>query len=265
MSNPKKIAVPVPPGLTPAAAPAVPKAAPQAAPKSKRTIPIALPNLVPEKVDLGHWYWVGALPECPRVVVHVAGIEFPKVTETVRWKNSLGVVERTKNAGVVLRLTETKLHLLADRLARGVVRPSRGFVTDQENTHGQVVLDAKRPLPAAILTIPTEQELAAAAKRDRATRPFCPQPGDRPLADFIYLQPLAPGEKVKPRPADADLPPPLSVTGIVLGTGPSVPESAKPDVDDGHAAINARLQPKAKSMLASLDERAAAAENGLLQ
>jgi hypothetical protein len=254
MTKPKPKAQNAPsPSSSPTTTPPTTAPTPKAAP---RVIENVVPNLTPEAIDTGRWYWCGALPEAPQACIDCAGIGFPQSTETLRRRNAMGNVERTRQAGVVVRLTDAKLELLALRLRYKVVRPLRGNAGAAAETGAGQVLDEApiNPVRGVVLSIPTPEDEAAAKLRNRRIERFVPRAGDRPLADFIYLVPLD-EPNPRPRPIDTPLPQPIAVTGIRFGTG-SVEEGTKAaGTDDGYDAINAKLKPKSRSMLREIDER----------
>ena len=88
----------------------------------------------------------------------------------------------------------------------------------------------------------------------RRHKAFTPREGDRPLAEFIYLVPIA-DKNARPKPIDAELPEALSVTGIQVSTATPVSENAKlPGTDDGFSKMSSKLQPKSESMLPKITD-----------
>ncbi|MCA8970806.1 MAG: hypothetical protein KDC95_13510 [Planctomycetes bacterium] len=214
------------------------------------------PALEMPESEVLYWYWIGAFDYCPFESVHVAGLAFQKYTELLRRTNSMGRTERIRMAGQVLKLSRSKLRLLAEKLQRRILRCDTRFDVPPDETHGGVDFgDRRRGLPAAILTIPTkEEEEAMRQNPHRSYRPFVPQRGDRPVSQFIYcvlLDEAQPAHRI----FGTDLPPPLSETGIMLPTSETIvaADDLKPrrvgfSTGKGHEEpwLKGLLQPKAK-------------------
>lgn len=188
------------------------------APKTFATTRIAPEDLThgtpPERVEGGHWYWVGILPGAPCSNVTVGGIAFPRSTEAcyVNTRDP-NVNERIPIEGDILRLTREEIQSIASAVARRGVR----FVHA-----GNPEAEAKRaqegylsPL-GEIVRYSRQADIDEARAAGRLAVPVLPRGGDRPLGDFLYCELL---KEDCPRPrwlGQHDLPRPISEVGIEL-------------------------------------------------
>lgn len=133
-------------------------------------------------------WWIGVLPNCPINGVTIAGLAFCKHNETGQ-------------PGDVLPLTAEQVRLLAEKLPYRILR----FVNYNPAKAG--------PMHAMLLSIPTPEEREAVRQKRGYFREFLPTKADRPLAQFLYAVPI-PGNKIRQKPEDEELPPPLIKTGL---------------------------------------------------
>ncbi|MCK5940505.1 MAG: hypothetical protein KAI24_00945 [Planctomycetes bacterium] len=168
-------------------------------------IPVSTPKIEALTAEPQHWYWIGLLPDSPRSCVHVCGLAFQKVTETIHKVPHATKQQRFQHPGIVLKLTESKLRELAETLPRKVMR------TRVHNSGDEGSVDT---VLGFVVTIPTDEQLEArTGERSPRYRRFVPQAGDRPLAELLYIEPV---EDPHPAPRDMnrDLPKPVSEVGI---------------------------------------------------
>jgi len=142
-------------------------------------------------------YWCGSLPESPYEGIDIAGINFPKISETLIRRPSTGPagVDRIRHTGQIYYLSRAQLDLLCQKLPLAVFRfthrkpdapkPSR------ENVPGV------QPAPTssshiAILLKKPDPDLADNDVRKHATA-YVPKVGDRSVCDFIYCVPALNG------------------------------------------------------------------------
>lgn len=131
-------------------------------------------------------FHVGTLPECPRWNLDLAGVNFPRSTERVELRG--GETIRTPMAGAVVRISETKHKDVLRAIANRVVRFRK--TAFEQNTPGasdDLVGGAKLPddAPAPSATSVTGTVIVMDGNPQR---PYRPQRGDRPLADFVYME-----------------------------------------------------------------------------
>lgn len=190
------------------------------------------PDVERQPIESEFSYWIGALPDAPFGQIDVGGIDFPKLQSPVtsgKGKNQ----ERTTFRGRIAKLTRSDIERIRKGLTRRVIR-TKGFahvgangssasVSDNttafEQGGGEVrdnigVADyAERPAPAMYVVVPTEEELQAATAQGRHLAPYVPTDRDRKLSDFIYMVPV----EDRRRPSlDAELPPSMTETGLIL-------------------------------------------------
>lgn len=218
---------------------------------------------VPKQQQL-YWFWVGALPSAPRASIDVGGVSFPKILESVHRSTTLGKTKRTQHAGCLVKLSRAKLELIAARLRSKVFRFEGARQVDDIEHPGMLNLDGRYPRNNALeLCIPTEEEIEAAKKRGRHLRPYIASDRDRPVSEFIYLQYVG-EKKPKQRAIDADLPKPLSKTGIVFPPKDAKPVSASAQVSKGASVFGAELAPRSKPHLPEIDAARKAQERALV-
>lgn len=110
----------------------------------------------------------GVTPDCPFEVVHLAGLEFPKVTEKVTGHGA--ETKRDAIRGVVHELTPEKVEAVRAAARNKVIRTTKG------KRPRSLLLDA-RGSGKVIGGVPT--------------RPYRPLPGDQRVEEFVYLEPVA--------------------------------------------------------------------------
>ncbi len=158
-------------------------------------------------------YWVGVTPSCPREHIDCAGINFPKVNENlVDDPMRTNKKQRVPVIGAIVRLTEDKIRRMRDKLPRLVIRFLDDKGQHEEPGTGQNIGDNfQRPRRGQIITIPTEDEVASARARGKASRQYVPQKNDAPAARFMFAQLCADQEKGS---RGEVYPEPLEVTGL---------------------------------------------------
>ena len=136
-------------------------------------------------------YWVGALPAMPLESVSIAGVCFPKINEKI-----LPDPQRTDRKirvpviGSIVRLTEAKLKLIAERLPRTVVRFYEGVrdVKDEPGTGENIGDVHTRARRGNLITIPKPEDVAAAEKAGKPSRRYVPDRRDEPAARYVFMQ-----------------------------------------------------------------------------
>ena len=156
-----------------------------------------------------HWYWIGALPGCPREHLDIGSTNFPKMTEDVR-RDSRGQTHRRPQIGSIRQLTQVQLQRIQDDLPQCVIR----FDTDGPNPGGPgdglEVLDKDRR-KGEPMRIPTDKQVEEAKKRDRFVDSYSASVLDEPAARYVFAQ-LCENQE---RPQRSDFfPEPLEVTGL---------------------------------------------------
>lgn len=142
-------------------------------------------------------FHVGTLPECPRWNLDLAGVNFPRSTERVEVRG--GETIRTPMAGAVVRITEAKRKEVLRAIASRVVR-FRGVQIDDNapGAAGDLVRDG-RGMPAEAMASAAPAIVGTVICMDgNPSRPYRPQRGDRPLADFVYMERRADLDAAKP-------------------------------------------------------------------
>lgn len=153
-------------------------------------------------------FHVGTLPECPRYNIDLAGISFPRTTERVELRG--GETIRTPMAGAIVRMTEGRRKAVLQAIAGRVVR-FRNTAPD-ENTPGSagdLVRDG-RGMPQEAMASAMQSATGTVIVMDgNPQRPYRPQRGDKPLADFVYMERRADLDASKPsypKPLSASAP-----------------------------------------------------------
>ena len=199
-------------------------AAPGVAPDStERTLTVAPLPKVGNVIKKRRFYWLGALPTLPVESVTVAGICFPKMTETIHVNPSDPIRPmRLPRLGEVVALTDAEIERLAQSLPARVVRLRETLVE---------VLPAGVEMPTTarversrgqVIRLQGNAELEATGRIRKSVL----LPDDQPLAAFLYLVPeltLSPRLHAHGEP----LPAPISETGLriagpVLATEPNL-------------------------------------------
>lgn len=182
------------------------------------------------------YYWVGAFPCAPQAVIALAGIEFPKESRTARQKSSTSWAEYDTHLGAVVALTDAQVQAFAAALRGWVVRPL------QPEAEGQ---SGDAPVVGALFRTATGKdaaELQATGQHTRLKR-MIRKRGDRDLAEFLWLIPLAAGEQVQPRPLGSPMPPSIKAAGLMTTGGRVVLSPRKhPALEDEHQASDDFIQ-----------------------
>jgi hypothetical protein len=179
------------------------------------------PRRAPEIADEAFWFHVGALPGLPVNCAHVAGVEFPKESETVSVDRIEGRTTRYPHPGAIVRLTRRQVRAIGEALPYKVARFALGPGEDPADAF-QKSLDATapgaRPRNGAVLSIPTAAAIAEAKANGSAhggRLRFIPQAADQPLASLIYCTWLD-NESPTPQQKGTPLPEALSITGLTI-------------------------------------------------
>lgn len=170
-----------------------------------------MPNSTAAPAEERFWHWFGLTEDSPLGCVHVAGIAFSRSVESVL-PDHVGIRRvRVPHAGSIIALTRTQLRLLGERLPHRIIR----MVTLDR------VEDGKQAQGAILVVTPRPEEVVANNEAKKTGAPFrhlevyTAREGDVPLAAVAYCVWLD-STSPKPRSVDAELPEPLSVTGIVI-------------------------------------------------
>ncbi len=140
---------------------------------------------VTDAVEDSRWYWIGVTADCPVGYVTAGGECFTK-TEELLSKDPNGGTSRAPVAGSLVRMTREKLQRLAERLPRTVIRFIDGSDDPTERMDPKAT---KRPPRAQVITIPSNEQVAADGAAGRATRAYRRHPGDKPAARYMYCLP----------------------------------------------------------------------------
>lgn len=188
------------------------------APSTKRTT--SGQSLVPDlsKLTKGvigkHWYWMGALPGCPREHLDIGSTDFPKMTEDVR-RDSRGKTHRTPKIGSLRMLTMAQLHRIEDDLRFCIIRFDKA---DSESPGGPgdglEVLDNDRRKGRPI-RIPSDPAVEKAIKDGRPLRPYSAEATDEPAARYVFMKLC---DQDKPQRSDS-YPEPMEVDGLPWPSG----------------------------------------------
>ena len=186
-------------------------AAPGVAPDStERTLTVAPLPKVGNVIKKRRFYWLGALPTLPVESVTVAGICFPKMTETIHVNPSDPIRPmRFPRIGDVIALSDEELEHLSRTLPTRIVR-LREFPTESLPAGVELPGTARAERSRGqVLRLQGNAELEATGRIRKTTL----LPDDQPLAAFLFLVPemtLTPRLHTngEPRPA------PISETGI---------------------------------------------------
>ena len=181
-----------------------------------------------------NWYWLGALPGCPRETLHIAGVEFSKMTEIVRRNpHNPSQTDRDARIGSLVQLTKAKVELLREKIRLQVIRfvdlPAADAARRAEARAACKTDAAKRVhdpiegtgagLEALDVTrrrghpirIPTTDDVKAARKHGRVLREYVRDDRDEPAARYLFAQLCA--NQNQPERSDF-YPEPLEVTGL---------------------------------------------------
>ena len=149
-------------------------------------------------VSREYWFWVGAVDdELPYLEgVDLAGMSFPKRNEDlIPDPARTGKTTRVPVPGTLVNMDARRFRLLRERLTRSVIR----ITGTGEHRRAQRIL------------IPTAAELEEREKEGRPAKRYVQHPGDRPLAEFVYVQFC--DNQDRPR-RGVSVPPPVSETGL---------------------------------------------------
>lgn len=159
-------------------------------------------------------FWVGVLPTCPVEGVALGGVMWPKINENlVTDPMRTNQKRRIPVIGSIVALDRFAFQRIRERLPRTVIRihdlqegqreePGTGL------NMGDVHL---RPRRGQLITIPTDEEIAAAQANGRSVRRYTPRENDVPAARFLFAQ-LCADQKNGSR--TDSYPEPLEVTGL---------------------------------------------------
>jgi hypothetical protein len=204
----------------------------------ERVLLDVVPDLSEAVHEVLRWYWVGCTHDSPRAVFDVAGINFPRYTESIQRRGRERRTDRVQRAGQVIKLSDSQLERLAEALKRRVVRPVGP--APAETIVGAVDTSSRAPRQCITLTIPTPDEIAARRESGSpAFRPFVARRGDRPLADFIFLEPCV-GKDFHPRDPSRELPEPISKTGVRFSREPGIDPSMRTYPADDAESLNTK-------------------------
>lgn len=178
-------------------------------PTDERVIDLEPLDLSPQPEGKMRVYWVGFVRDMPgNIFFHaVAGVALARQTENVTsTPGETRSTVRTPQLGSKTHLTDEEVEKFAARIRRCVLR-RLGPSLHVDGPDGQPMPDRY-----AIVSVPTPEEVEAYRKNGMPFRQFVPQPGDRPLTEFVYF---VPSDYSIPH-VDQGHPEPISVTGIRL-------------------------------------------------
>lgn len=134
---------------------------------------------------------VGVHPDAPFDMVDISGIMFPKRNEMLDPNpNDPGTLIRVPVWGALVRITEAKVAQLVEAIPRTVVRVFK-VEPKRDDTMGTDMLPKHRPaIRSQLITIPSEETVKLARENKRHLPTYVPQPGDEPVAKFIYCWPV---------------------------------------------------------------------------
>lgn len=156
-----------------------------------------------------HWYWIGALPGCPREHLDVGSTDFPKMTENVR-RDKRGKTHRRGQLGSVRQLTLVQLQRIEDDLPNCVIRFDGEMESPGGPGDGLEALDNERRKGRAV-RIPTDAAIKKAIDDGRPLRPFSPEATDEPAARYVFAKYCE--DQDKPQRSDF-YPPSLEDSGL---------------------------------------------------
>ena len=232
MTDPTRIQVAVPDIPKPIAA------EPSTATSTADVIRVESPKpLAPELVDRW-WYWCGVLPHAPFTGAHTGTVSWQRESMVFRWSGHSHRKEGVRMLGMLHLLSRADLETIAQRLARQIVRPVRAASFEPRLPGVENVGDSPRDV-GQVVTLPTPQELEEFAQNYRIRRrPSAHlQPGDEPLAQFVYCVPCN-EDQPHPRPIGTPLPLSVAETGIALATSAPVSHGARTAWDEGRRKVH---------------------------
>lgn len=157
------------------------------------------------------FYWTGCLPGCPVEAVDIAGVHFPKVQlEMAKIPGSSQKQARIPAFGALQAVSEHQIHLLRELIPRTVVRFHEAQ-REEAGTGTNTGDDYVRPRRGFVLRAQTEAELKIRRDAGRIARAYRRQPGDEPIARYLYA--VLCTDQSRPR-RGTDYPDTLDVTGI---------------------------------------------------
>ncbi len=181
-----------------------------------------------------HWYWIGALPGCPREHLDIGSVDFPKMVERVSIDPNSRDTRRVPLIGSVRQLTLVQLKKIEADLPNCVIRFEQTFDEEAASRvkdaakcdddspaqlqYGPVggpgstleALDVVRRKGHPI-RIPTDKAVDEAKKAGRHLKGYSPDLKDEPAADYVFA--VLCSDQNQPQRSDF-YPEPLSVTGL---------------------------------------------------
>ena len=180
------------------------------------------------------WYWIGALPGCPREHLDIGSVDFPKMVERVSIDPHSRDTRRAPLIGSIRKMNAAQLKKIEEDLPNCVIRfdltleedaasrvknaakcdddsPAQMQYGDQGGPgSGLEVLDMVRRKGFPI-RIPTDKAVADAKKAGGYLKMYSPNTKDEPAARYIFME-LCSNQN---RPQRSDFyPDPLEVTGL---------------------------------------------------
>lgn len=159
-------------------------------------------------------YWFGLRADCPTDQIDVGGLSFVKSQELLRPKPGAEdeQIRVPVIGGMHKRVTEEMLLRLKQGLPRIVIRFRPQPEVREERGTGLNVGDVvQRARKGYAITIPTQEQVAAARRAKRPIPSYYRQPEDRPAADFMYFHFCDNQEDPK---RGSEVPPTISEAGI---------------------------------------------------
>jgi hypothetical protein len=209
------------PPTTPTVLAATAATAATAARAPARIAPGAMVPDLTVRRELRNWYWCGCRASLPLWSVDLAGTNFPHRIERVF--NDPADPSRTirePKAGCLVRLAREDVERFAAQVAKRVVRfkNPRDAPPASHVKANQVTPHAPPKVKCELVRLMSAADLDARRRGGHIPVPYHAQPGDRPLADFLYLVRIPHEAEEAPalRSIDELLPPPVSQAGVEL-------------------------------------------------
>lgn len=132
-------------------------------------------------------YWVGLTKECPLGDIS-CGVSFPKTNEDLIQKEGESRTQRVSRVGAITQIDAARLHLIQEKLPRLVIR-FRKHLGSGSFTPGKPTGDAPvETRYGELVEIPTAAEVATARASNGPTNEYVYREGDRPAAEFMFMQ-----------------------------------------------------------------------------